>query len=76
MTGMIIISYEQGLGSLNLLGIIPGLLAGLSCAGFIIVSKATVANYPSAIIVSYSYLAFALFLSPLLFTSMLFTTHA
>ncbi|MEM2584586.1 MAG: DMT family transporter [Thermoproteota archaeon] len=45
MIGMTVISYEQGLGSLNMLGVVLGLLAGLSYAGFIIISKATVANY-------------------------------
>lgn len=68
MIGMIAISYKQGLGSLNMRDVAFGLLAGLSYAGFIIISKAIVANYSGAVVAFYSYLACALFLSPLLLT--------
>jgi drug/metabolite transporter (DMT)-like permease len=65
--GMLTISYEQGFAeSLNMLGVLLGLLAGLSYAVFIIISKATVANYSGTAIAFYSYLVCTLLLSPLL----------
>ncbi|MBO3833300.1 MAG: EamA family transporter [Candidatus Brockarchaeota archaeon] len=66
MIGMLIISYDYGLQTvgLNMLGVIYGLLAGLAYAGFIILSKKTLANCSSLAVASYSYLASALFLSP------------
>jgi len=70
IVGMIFISYDQGLGGLNMLGIVLGLLAGLSYAGFIIISKKTVAIHSGAAIAFYSYLACTLFLSPILLTGM------
>ncbi|MCX8183176.1 MAG: DMT family transporter [Crenarchaeota archaeon] len=45
-------------------GVIFGLLAGLAYAGFIILSKKTLANYSSLAVASYSYLASTVFLSP------------
>lgn len=66
MIGMLIISYSYGLQTvgLNMLGVLYGLLAGLAYAGFIILSKKTLANCSSLTVASYSYLASTLILSP------------
>ncbi|MEM3647903.1 MAG: EamA family transporter [Thermoproteota archaeon] len=66
MVGMLIISYGYGLQTvgLNMLGVLYGLLAGLGYAGFIILSKKTLANCSSLTVASYSYLASTLILSP------------
>jgi len=66
MAGMIIISSQRDLqaGSLNLSGVVFGLFAGLAYAGFIILSKKTVAKYSSLAVALYAYSATALFLSP------------
>ncbi|MEM4610534.1 MAG: DMT family transporter [Thermoproteota archaeon] len=68
MVGMLMISYGYGLQSvgLNMLGVVYGLLAGLAYAGFIILSKKTLANCSSLTVASYSYLASTLILSPTL----------
>lgn len=68
--GMIVISYEQGLGSLNAPGVILGLLAGLSYAGFIVMSKIMVTNYSGITIAFCSYLTCIIFLLPFAFTNM------
>jgi len=65
IAGMILISYEQGFGNLNALGVVLGLFAGLSYASFIIISKMTVANYSGLTVAFYSYLMCAIFLLPL-----------
>jgi len=66
MVGMMIISSQQDLqaGSLNLSGVVFGLLAGLAYAGFIILSKKTVAKYSSLAVALYAYSATTIFLSP------------
>jgi drug/metabolite transporter (DMT)-like permease len=66
MTGVLIISYGYGLQTvgLNIVGVLYGLLAGLAYAGFIILSKKTLANSSSLAVASYSYLASVLILSP------------
>jgi len=66
MVGITMISSQQSLqtGSLNLLGVAFGLLAGLAYAGFIILSKKTVANFSSRIVAFYAYSATIIFLSP------------
>jgi len=66
MTGMVVISSQQGLQahSLNLLGVLFGLLAGLAYAGFIIVSKRTVAKLSSQAVAFYAYTASIIFLLP------------
>ncbi|MEM2100473.1 MAG: EamA family transporter [Thermoproteota archaeon] len=68
MVGMLMISYGYGLQTvgLNMLGVVYGLLAGLAYAGFIILSKKTLANCSSLTVASYSYLASTLILSPTL----------
>jgi len=68
MVGMIMISSQQSLqaGSLNLLGVTFGLLAGLAYAGFIIISKKAVANFSSQAVALYAYSATMIFLSPFL----------
>ncbi len=64
--GMLVISHGYGLqtGGLNMFGVIFGLLAGLAYAGFIILSKKTLANCSSLAVASCSYLASTVFLSP------------
>lgn len=66
MVGMIMISSQQSLqvGSLNLLGVIFGLLAGLAYAGFIILSKRAVTNLSSRTVAFYAYSATIIFLCP------------
>lgn len=70
VSGTVIISYEYGFqaGSLNIPGVLSGLLAGLAYAGFIILSKKTLAGCSSLAVASYSYLASMVFLSPSLLT--------
>jgi drug/metabolite transporter (DMT)-like permease len=70
MGGILVISYGYGLeaGSLNTPGVFFGLLAGLAYAGFIILSKKTLAGLSSLAVASYSYLVSTLFLSPSLLT--------
>lgn len=65
LVGMMIISSQQDLhaGSLNFSGVVFGLLAGLAYAGFIILSKKTVAKYSSQAVALYAYSATAIFLS-------------
>jgi drug/metabolite transporter (DMT)-like permease len=63
--GMLIISFQHGFaGDINLFGVLFGLLAGLAYAGFIILSKKTVSNYPGTAVALYSYLASTIFLLP------------
>jgi len=71
MGGILVISYGYGLeaGSLNTPGVFFGLLAGLAYAGFIILSKKTLAGLSSLAVASYSYLVSTLFLSPSLLTA-------
>ncbi|MGQ9691441.1 MAG: DMT family transporter [Thermoproteota archaeon] len=71
VSGTFIISYEYGFqaGSLNILGVFSGLLAGLAYAGFIILSKKTLAGCSSLAVASCSYLASTVFLSPSLLTA-------
>jgi len=66
MMGMVIISSQQDLqaGSLSLSGVVFGLLSSLAYAGFIILSKKTVAEYSSLAVALYTYSATAVFLSP------------
>ncbi|MEM2635024.1 MAG: EamA family transporter [Nitrososphaerales archaeon] len=66
MIGVLMISYPQAseLGSLNPLGIIFGLLAGLGYAGFIILSKKAMSKLNSRIVAFYSYLTTIPFLLP------------
>lgn len=67
VAGVIMIS-QQGIqvGSSNLLGIVFGLLAGLAYAGFIILSKKTVAHLSSLTVALYAYMSATFFLSPFL----------
>lgn len=66
MAGMIMISYQQNPtpDSLNLLGVVYGLAAGLAYAGFIILSKRTVGKFSSRAVAAYAYSATVIFLSP------------
>ena len=66
MAGMIMISYQQNpeAGSVNLLGVVYGLAAGLAYAGFIILSKRTVGRFSSQAVAAYAYSATVIFLSP------------
>ncbi len=63
--GIYLISHEEMLygGSQDLLGIVYGLLAGLSYAGFIIVSKKLREGHSSLITAFYSYAFAAIFLA-------------
>lgn len=71
MVGMAIISSQQGLqvGSLNFLGVIFGLLAGLAYAGYIILSKRAVTNLSSRTVAFYAYTASIIFLCPSLISA-------
>jgi len=66
MAGMIMISYQQNpeADSVNLLGVVYGLVAGLAYAGFIILSKRTVGRFSSQAVAAYAYSAAVIFLSP------------
>ncbi|RJS83777.1 hypothetical protein CW706_05635 [Candidatus Bathyarchaeota archaeon] len=66
VAGMMIISYQHNLQMkiYSLEGVLFGLLAGLAYAGFIILSKRTVAKYSSLAVAFYSYSATILFLFP------------
>ena len=63
--GVILISQDEvvGASASNLLGILYGLLAGLSYAGFIIVSKRLRGEFPSLVTAFYSYVFAAVFLA-------------
>ncbi|RLG05382.1 MAG: hypothetical protein DRN61_00775 [Thaumarchaeota archaeon] len=63
--GVILISQDEVIGASasNLLGILYGLLAGLSYAGFIIVSKRLRGEFPSLVMAFYSYVFAAVFLA-------------
>jgi len=66
MAGIVIISSQQNLqvSGLNLLGVILGLLAGLTYAGFIIVSKRALSSFSSQVVAFYSYSVASIFLFP------------
>lgn len=66
MVGMVLISSQHifQAGSLNLLGVTFGLLAGLAYAGFIILPKRTMSSFSSRIVALYSYSATMVFLAP------------
>jgi len=66
MAGIVVISSQQSLqvGNLSLPGVILALLASLSYAAFIILSKRTVATFPSLIVAFYSYSFAIIFLLP------------
>jgi len=66
MVGMVMISYQPDSPpeSLNLLGVIYGLAAGLAYAGFIILSKRTLGKFPSQAVAAYAYSVTLIFLSP------------
>ena len=70
LSGILVISYGYGLEawSLNTPGVFFGLLAGLAYAGFIVLSKKTLAGTSSLAVASYSYLSSTLILSPSLLT--------
>lgn len=63
--GVLLISQDEvvGASASNLLGIAYGLLAGLSYAGFIIVSKKLRREFPSLLTAFYSYVFAAIFLA-------------
>ena len=66
VAGIVVISYQQNLqiSDLNLLGVILGLLAGLTYAGFIIVSKRALSSFSSQVVAFYSYSVASIFLLP------------
>ena len=66
VAGIVVISYQQNLqiSDLNLLGVILGLLAGLTYAGFIIVSKRALSRFSSQVVAFYSYSVASIFLFP------------
>jgi len=66
MAGVIMISSQQGLelGELNLMGTTFGLLAGLSYAGFILLSKRVVSAIPSQVVAVYAYATATILLLP------------
>jgi len=68
MVGITMISSQQSLqvGSLNLSGVIFGLLAGLAYAGFTILSKRVVTNLSSRTVAFCAYSATIIFLYPFL----------
>lgn len=69
VAGIVVISYQQNLefgdpGSLNALGVVLGLLAGLAYAGYIILSKRTLSAFSSQVVAFWSYAAALAFLFP------------
>jgi len=66
VAGIVVISYQQNLqiSDLNLLGVILGLLAGLTYAGFIILSKRALSSFSSQVVAFYSYSVASIFLFP------------
>jgi len=66
VAGIVVISYQQNLqiSDLNLLGVILGLLAGLTYAGFIIASKRALSSSSSLVVAFYSYSVASIFLFP------------
>jgi len=66
MVGVLLIFSQQGLQSLNLPGVIWGLLAGFVYGVFTVLSKRTLTNLSSYSVALYSYLVSAVFLAPTL----------
>lgn len=69
VAGIVVIYYQQNLqigsaDSLNPLGVVLGLLAGLAYAGYIILSKRALSSFSSSVVAFCSYVAALAFLSP------------
>lgn len=64
--GILIILFQQNLqvSDLNLLGVILGILSGLTYAGFIILSKRALSGFSSQVVAFYSYSVATIFLFP------------
>ena len=66
VAGMAVMTFQHGfqVQDLNIAGIVSGLLAGLTYAGFIVASKKALAGIPSEVAALYSYLTATAILSP------------